>query len=286
MPKLFPLITCVFIASSAHAQEFDCGTMDANISTGLYDFAYKSWSWPHDDRHRLCHCIRNSSSQGLFADWETTSLKGFVRPGGSSYAMTTHTEPKFTSSMKDLWYGAKPNNVEAETLSYDDSVVLNASSYAQLETISLISAPLSQAADFDNLDQMREAVESNPEILEDVTMEFTSSVNPDTGTVEHKCAYRVSDQRWGSAYLIGFKDKEMNMIMFGQDEPVLIEGGFPSGIEQTEERSVSVGKDQFEFMATSEGDLSDEPVSNTSLIFYAPTGFAMAEMPVQFYSTE
>lgn len=286
MRKLFLIIAGVFLGSSAYAQSFDCGQMDSNISTGSYEFSYKSWSWPHDGRHRLCHCVRNSSNRGLFAEWETTSLKGFVRPGGSSYVMTTHGEPKFTSSKNNLWYGARPTSVEADTLSYDESIVLSAGSYDPLETISLTSAPLSQANKFQNLGQMREAVESYPEILEDVAMEFTSSVDPETGLVEHRCAYQVSGEHWDSAYLIGFKDITMNRIMFGHDEPILIKGGFPSGIEETDERSVSVGRSSFAFEATSEGSLSEEPVTNTSLIFYAPTGFAIAEMPVQFYSTE
>lgn len=286
MRRILIVIASAFLGSTAYAQQFDCGQMDSNISTGLLEFSYKSWSWPHNGRHRLCHCVRNSSNQGLFIDWETTSLKGFVRLGGSSYVMTTHSEPKFTSSRQNLWYGALPTNVEADTLSYDEAIVLNAGSYDPLETVSLTSAPLSQANKFQNLNQMLEAVQSYPYILEDVAMEFTSSVDQDTGQVVHKCVYRVDGEHWSSSYLIGFRDKTMNRIMFGRDGPILIEGGFPSGVNATAERSVSIGRGSFAFEAVSKGNLSDEPITDTSLVFYAPNGFEIAEMPVQFYSTE
>lgn len=269
------------------AQNFACPKMNDKVSTGDIRFEYKSWSWKHDQSFRLCHCVRNNSNRGLFVEWQGTSLRGFVKPGGYSYVMIQRPNEKFKTVKSDLWYGARPSKISVNTMVYDSTVVV-----PKLESSSKMSAPISVLGTVrvSSEGALRQMVAQNPDILQDVKMNFASSVDPSTGKTTISCSYAVEASHrgglgWGrSSYLIAFSDPMLNLAMFGTKGPVAIVNGRPRNFVPSNTRKADVGRSGFSFVSVVSTKSSKPIVKSALLRFLSPEGIPVAQMPVRYHA--
>jgi len=262
--------------------------MDSEIVAGAFNFAYNSWTWTHENGHRLCHCVRNKSTSGLFVDWNNTSLRGFVKPNETNYVMTTYEFPKFKSEKATLWYGSKPSKLEVDTVSYDPKIVTQAST-PKLETVAKTSAPLELLDRIRSESELMTAAASSPQILQNISMKFSSSIDHKAKVIRYSCSYEIMPtvlSGWGGEYLLGFDDPKLNLAMFGTDGPVAFAQGNLYKFVSSDQREFERGRNSFVFSSELSKNEEETSIKSGLLKFYSPFGFAVAQLPVRYYSAD
>ena len=277
------------IALADSYSDWDCPDLENSFDVGQTKFSFESWTWEEDGRFNQCNCVRNDGDGRLFVDWSDTGIRNIIDGNATNFRRSSYSTNGFREVSSALWYGRRPNKLEATSLIYDPGVQIPSGS---IQSHARFSVPVSdKLPDFQNL---HELVDNETVSIAQVELFFYSDFTADGGRVFTQCDYQVEEGQnflFDKGYAIAFGDPILNLTMFGNVNGILLTKGFEeNGFVGSEARSLETdGSGNFTISAETSliSFASFQDIQKTTLMVTAGIGGpVLATTPIDYFSTE
>jgi len=211
----------------------DLGSAGGAYEDNRYAAEFRSWNWEEHAQWYVCHCIRNLGSHAVKVNWPDVGLKGWVKLNRTLHLKTTVGNNAFETRPSPLHLG-RDIVLDVETIfpatrtrsgAVQQPRLLAASirvAQAQsdegrhTETIARIAVPPLNFVGGMSPDEIDAFVEENPDLLQEVEMTFTSSV--ENSLITYECSYSVANAGTDSALLLQIADLTVHEAVFESRE--------------------------------------------------------------------
>lgn len=214
----------------------DLGSIGGAYQDNRYTAEYHSWSWANDTHTQwyVCHCVRNLGRNPVKVTWPEVGLQGWVRLNSTLHFKTSASEDAFETRASQLQLGRnvlldvetvfpKPRTrqgaVEQQPRIVPASIRVAQDKVADVhatETIARVAVPPLNYVRGMSPDEIDAFVEENPDLLQEVEMTFTSSV--EDSLITYECSYSVANAGVDSALLLQIADLTVHEAVFESRE--------------------------------------------------------------------
>jgi hypothetical protein len=209
--------------------------------------------------------VRNlNTERAIFVSWDKTGLSSFIEPKQEIYSYFEYSDNSHEEHSVPLWYGARPDKVNAPTVFYKplatstkaqsslltptngrSSTILPAQYPREvaapqgLESKGVVAIPdlYEVEALSGKILSSKEIItftEAHPSVLVRLEMTFTSTpvIDPKSGTVteiENACTYKLISSRRSAEARIKIKDNTLHHSIFDREGPIRVSSYYSDG---------------------------------------------------------
>ncbi|HEY9013312.1 MAG TPA: hypothetical protein VIN06_20100 [Devosia sp.] len=221
------------------APVFECpdnlGSAGGAYQDNRYTAEYRSWNWEDEDHSRwyVCHCVRNLGRNAVKVNWPEVGLSGWIRLNSTLHFKTSVSENTFETRDTQLHLGRNvvldvetvfPRPRAGQAAVQQARIVSASTRIAQsdlpvpqeTETVAKIAVPPLTIVSGMSADEVDAFIEEYPELLQEVEMTFTSSV--EGSRIVYECSYSVVDASTESTLLLQIDDSDVHQAVFESSE--------------------------------------------------------------------
>lgn len=224
------------------APRFECpdnlGSAGGAYEDNRYTAEFRSWNWEEHAQWYVCHCVRNLGSHAVKVNWPDVGLEGWIKLNRTLHLKTTVSDSTFETRVSQLHLGrnivvdvetifpgsrTRSGAVEHARIVTASTRVAQAESYdgRATETIARVAIPPLNFVSGMSPDEIDAFVEENPDLLQEVEMTFTSSV--EGSRITYECSYSVTDAGPDSTLVLQITDPIVHQAVFESPEPRYVE---------------------------------------------------------------